>query len=92
MKKIGKIIVGLTAVAAVVGGCALIMKKVVDIKKEDDFWDDEDDFENDNNFGELDESKDEKDYINISSVKTEEVTKKTDSLENIDSKNDTEEK
>lgn len=92
MKKIGKIIMGLTAVAAVVGGCALIVKKVVDIKKEDDFWDDEDDFEDDNNFGELDESKDEKDYINISNVKTEEVTKETDSLENIDSKNNTEEK
>ena len=42
MKKIGKIIMGLTAVAAVVGGCALIVKKVVDIKKEDDYWDDED--------------------------------------------------
>lgn len=92
MKKIGKIIMGLTAVAAVVGGCALIVKKVVDIKKEDDFWDNEDDFEEDNNFGELDESKDEKDYINISSVKTEEVTKETDSIENIDSKDDTEEK
>lgn len=92
MKKIGKIIMGLTAVAAVVGGCALIVKKVVDIKKEDDFWDNEDDFEDDNNFGELDESKDERDYINISSVKTEEATKETDSIENIDSKDDTEEK
>lgn len=90
MKKIGKIIMGLTAVAAVVGGCALIVKKVVDIKKEDDFWDDEDDFEDDNNFGELDESKDEKDYINISSVKTE-TTEKKDSEEDTASENNTKE-
>ena len=62
MKKLGKIVVGITAATALIGGCVILVNKLVKNKAEDDFMDDEDDFV------ELEKSTNEKDYINIADV------------------------